>query len=85
MTSARRLPSIRSRLTGLLVGVALAWGLLVSLGVWLAVRDEVDELLDDTLQGSAEVLGRLLSVGDAQALAGAAAVAAAFADGTWLR
>ncbi len=77
MNAALRLPSIRSRLTLLLVGVALVWGLLVSLGVWLAVREEVDELLDDTLQASAEVLGRLLSVGDAQALAGAAAVAAA--------
>ncbi|MFT3816982.1 MAG: HAMP domain-containing sensor histidine kinase [Rubrivivax sp.] len=69
-----RLPSIRSRLTRLLVAVALVWGLLVSLGVWLVVRDEVGELLDDTLQASAEVLGKLLSVGDAQVLAGAAAV-----------
>ncbi|MCA0239697.1 MAG: HAMP domain-containing histidine kinase [Proteobacteria bacterium] len=77
MTSAPRLPSIRSRLTLLLVGVALVWGLLVSLGVWLAVRNEVDELLDDTLQASAEVLGKLLSVGDAQALVKAGAGAGA--------
>jgi signal transduction histidine kinase len=63
------LPSIRARLTQLLVAVALAWGLLVSVGVWLAVRQEVDELLDETLQASAEVLGRLVSVGDAAALA----------------
>lgn len=57
-----RLPSIRLRLTRLLVAVALGWGLLVSVVVWLAVRHEVDELLDETLQASAEVLGRLLSV-----------------------
>lgn len=63
MTSAA-LPSIRARLTWLLVGVALGWGLLVSAAVWLTVRQEVDELLDETLQASAEVLGRLLSVGD---------------------
>ena len=76
------LPSIRSRLTRLLVSVALFWGLLVSLAVWLAVRQEVDELLDETLQASAEVLGRLLSVGDAQALehAGAALERSARAD-----
>ena len=43
--------------------------LLVSLAVWLTVRQEVDELLDETLQASAEVLGRLLSVGDAAVLA----------------
>jgi signal transduction histidine kinase len=67
------LPSIRSRLTRLLVGVALVWGLLVSLAVWLTVRQEVDELLDETLQASAEVLGRLLSAGDADSLARAGA------------
>jgi signal transduction histidine kinase len=32
----------------------------VSVGVWLATQEEVDELLDDTLQASAEVLGDLL-------------------------
>jgi signal transduction histidine kinase len=54
------LPSIRARLTRLLVGVALVWGLLVSAAVWLAVREEVDELLDETLASSAEVLAALL-------------------------
>lgn len=63
------LPSIRSRLTRLLVGVALVWGLLASAAVWLAVREEVDELLDETLAASAEVLAELLSTGDASALA----------------
>ena len=54
------LPSIRARLTRLLVGVALVWGLLASAAVWLAVREEVDELLDETLASSAEVLAALL-------------------------
>lgn len=62
------LPSIRSRLTRLLVVVACAWGVAVSLAVWLAVSEEVDELLDETLQASAEVLGRLLVVGEGAAV-----------------
>ena len=68
-----RLPTIRSRLTGLLVAVALAWGLGVSAAVWLAVTSEVDELLDETLQASAEVLGRLLTLSDGAQLSEAAA------------
>ena len=56
-----RLPSIRRRLSRLLLAVSLAWGLAVSGVVWLAVRHEVDELLDDTLQASADVLHGLLS------------------------
>ena len=48
MTQA--LPSITRRLARtLLVGAAL-WSVAVSLAVWLAVRHEVRELLDDTLQ-----------------------------------
>jgi hypothetical protein len=42
----------------------------VSAAVWLAVRQEVDELLDETLQASAEVLGRLLSRRRCRAAAG---------------
>lgn len=52
--------SIRSRLSRVLVGVALVWGLIVSMVVWLAVRHEVEELLDDTLKASAEVLVQLI-------------------------
>ncbi len=74
MKPPRALPSIRSRLTWLLVGVALAWGLLMSVAVWLAVRHELDELLDETLQSSAEVLGQLLSLGDVEALSRRGAV-----------
>lgn len=56
-------PSIRRRLSRLLIGVALAWGLAVSIAVWLAQAHEVDELLDDTLRDSAEVLVALLEPG----------------------
>lgn len=55
--------SLRGRLSGLLVVVALAWGLAVSAVVWLAVRHEVEELLDDTLAASSEVLAQLLGEG----------------------
>ncbi len=58
-----RLPSIRRRLSWLLLATAMAWGLAVSAVVWLAVRHEVNELLDDTLRASAEVLHGLLSAG----------------------
>lgn len=54
------LPSIRRRLSRTLLATALAWGLAVSLLVWLAVRHEVNELLDDTLRASSEVLAGLL-------------------------
>jgi len=53
----------------LLVAVALVWGAAVSLAVWFVVSEEVDELLDETLQSSAEVLGRLLVIGGRDALA----------------
>jgi signal transduction histidine kinase len=56
-------PSIRQRLARLLFAVAIAWGLAVSGVVWLAVRHEVDELLDDSLRASAAVLGDLLRLG----------------------
>ena len=37
------------------------WGAAIGLAVWLAASHEVDELLDDTLQSSAELLGSLLA------------------------
>lgn len=61
-------PSIRNRLVGLLVASAVATSALVALAIGVSVRSEVDELLDETLQASAEVLGRLLAQGDATAL-----------------
>lgn len=72
MSTAPRLPSIRSRLSLTLIGWWLLWGLLISLGLWLVVLHEVDELLDDTLQASAEVLSELLDRGSLAGLPAAA-------------
>lgn len=58
------MPSIRVRLARALLGWSVIWSIAVTSAVWLAVKQEVDELLDDTLQASAEVLGTLLSRGD---------------------
>lgn len=55
-----RLPSIRQRLMVSVVGLAMAWALLGSAAVWWTLRHEVDELLDDTLVASSEVLIELL-------------------------
>jgi signal transduction histidine kinase len=61
------LPSIRRRLTRALLAWSIVWGVAVAAAVWLAVQHEVDELLDDTLQVSADVLGGLLVRTDATA------------------
>jgi signal transduction histidine kinase len=53
-------PSIRRRLSRAVWVGSLACATAVSVGVWLATQEEVDELLDDTLQASAEVLSGLL-------------------------
>src|SRR5262245_14002061 len=55
------LPSIRRRLARAMLLGSLVCGLAVALAVWLAAIEEVDELLDDTLRASAEVMGSLLS------------------------
>lgn len=54
-------PSIRSRLANAILIWALVWGIAVGFAVWLASTMEVDELLDDTLQSSSELLGLLVS------------------------
>lgn len=69
-------PSIRARLSALLVAVALCSALLVAAATWLTVRQEVDELLDDTLQSSAEVLAGLLDQGGTPTADHAAAASA---------
>ncbi len=75
------LPSIRERLSLALVGIALAWGVAVSLAVGLVVEHEVDELLDNTVQESAEVLLALLSYNAEQLpLAGGGAMPAPVHD-----
>lgn len=61
-----RVPSIRRRLSYALIGISLAWGLAVSAAVWLVVRHEVDQLLDSTLQESAEILHALHSYNAAE-------------------
>lgn len=57
------LPSIRDRLSRLVLLLALLWALLATALVWLAVRAEVRELLDETLQDSADVLAEVLEAG----------------------
>ncbi|MBL8392902.1 MAG: sensor histidine kinase N-terminal domain-containing protein, partial [Candidatus Accumulibacter sp.] len=54
-------PSIRTRLTRALLVSSLLWIVAVAAAVWLTVHDEVDELLDDTLQAAAEGLRGPLS------------------------
>ncbi|WP_431259998.1 ATP-binding protein [Roseateles chitinivorans] len=40
--------------------ISAFWALLAGVSVWLVVQEEVDELLDETLQASSQVLGQLL-------------------------
>jgi signal transduction histidine kinase len=56
-------PSMHARLGRALLAWSLVWSLGVAVAVWLAARHEVDELLDDTLVSSAQVLGALLQDG----------------------
>jgi hypothetical protein len=53
-------PSIRQRLSRAVVAGSLVCAAAVSVSVWLAAQQEVDELLDDTLGASSDVLGSLL-------------------------
>jgi signal transduction histidine kinase len=61
-----RLKSIRWRLSWLLVGVSLAWGLSISATIWLVGRNQVDKMLDYTLLEAAEILYGLLNFEIAQ-------------------
>jgi len=60
------LPSIRRRLSLALMSISLAWGIAVSAAVWVSVNSEVDDLLDNALQESAEIIFGLLSFNAAQ-------------------
>jgi signal transduction histidine kinase len=53
------LPSIRTRIANALAAWTLVWGLTVAGAVWWAAGHEVNELLDDALQSSAELLALL--------------------------
>ena len=72
-------PSIRRRLGRAVLALWLACGVAVTLGVWLAAHEEVDELLDDTLRASAEVLAALLPAVVQSGALGDAATDARFA------
>ncbi len=52
--------SLRRRLFGSLLWVSVAWSLVVAAAVIFTVRSAVDELLDNTLQESAEILYGLI-------------------------
>jgi signal transduction histidine kinase len=56
-----RLASINRRLGRVMIGWSLVWVLAGSLAVLLTVEHEIDELLDDTLRASAQVMSALLS------------------------
>jgi signal transduction histidine kinase len=53
-------PSIRQRLSRVVMIGSLACAAAVSVSVWLAAQEEVDELLDDTLRSSSDLMGSLL-------------------------
>ncbi len=57
-----RLPSTRARLANALTAWSVVWGLAVGAAIWLAATHEVDELLDDALQSSGELLAVLAPV-----------------------
>ncbi len=62
----RPMSSIRSRLSWLLVGVSVAWGLSISATIWIVGRSQVDKMLDYTLLEAAEILYGLLNFDMAQ-------------------
>ncbi len=53
-------PSIRKGLSRVVIQVSLAWSLAVFGVVWFTVHHKLDEVLDGTLQESAEILYGLL-------------------------
>ncbi len=60
-----RRPTIAGRLARQLLLISAFWAVLAGVSVWLVVQEEVDELLDETLQASSQVLGQLLRQGSA--------------------
>jgi signal transduction histidine kinase len=59
-------PSIVTRVMQALLAWALLWGLALGLSSWLTVAQEVDELLDDTLQSASDEVLALLPTIEAQ-------------------
>lgn len=62
--SARALPSMRQRLSRVLGGIAIVWGLGMTAGVGLLTHQVLDDLLDGALRESAEILYGLVAVAD---------------------
>lgn len=62
MPRTSRLPSIRRRVTRTLLFIALLWALLVAGLVRQVVHHEVDELMDQGLRESAEILHSVLTI-----------------------
>ena len=58
MIPSAGLPSILQRVTRMLLVMALLWALLMSAVVRQVVHHEVDELMDQSLRESAEILHR---------------------------
>lgn len=83
--AARRLPSIRTRLANALAVWSVVWGMVIGAAVWLAAVHEVDELLDDTLQTSAELMAALvdLALPPARAMGGSDAAPGQAARFAW--
>lgn len=65
-------PSIRGRLATALLFWSLMWSVGVTLAVGVSAQHEVDELLDETLQSTAIVLGRALASSTSAVAAGPA-------------
>lgn len=74
------LPSIRRRLSHTVLVFAAVWALLAGFTVWWAVQREVEELMDDTLQASADVLAELLATNTGRVGNGSQPVAGPVAD-----
>ncbi|TXI22456.1 MAG: HAMP domain-containing histidine kinase [Roseateles sp.] len=56
MSAPKPLPSLRSELTRLATWIGLGWLLVLSVTLTWAVKHEVDDLMDETLRESAEVM-----------------------------
>lgn len=49
-------PSIHGRVIQALLGITLFWGFLIAVVMWLVIRHEIDELMDQGLRESAEII-----------------------------
>lgn len=62
--SVHSLPSMRQRLSRVLGGIAIVWGLGMTAGVGMLTHEVLDDLLDGALRESAEILYGLVAVAD---------------------